>query len=107
MDSFIYAFKLMGVLVGGVVSLTLLWMCWYLLWGKEWLDYREARAEITEFVKGYKHRCNGSNRFVVTVQALQDSFREYDTVTVERVWRDLVKNHIIQQDPMDNEWCIR
>ena len=106
MDNVIYLLKFMGIFAGSVVLLVLVWMIWYLAYGKDWLDYRKARTEITEFVKGYKHRCNGSNRFVVTVPSLQDSFREYDTVIIERVWRELIKNHIIEQDPMDNEWCI-
>lgn len=72
-----------------------------------WLQYRRARKEIFEFVKARKRRCTGNNRFVVTVEALQDSFRTYDTTTILNVWLELVKERVIEQDPQDQEWCIR
>lgn len=82
---------------------------WFFIWTfllKDWLDYRKARKEIFMFVNGYRRRVVGNNRFVVTVETLQNSFREYDTATVERVWEELVKKRVIYQDRMDNEWCI-
>ncbi len=74
---------------------------------KEWLDYRQARKDIFAFVKSYKRRCTGNNRFIVTVEVLQDTFREYNTDTITRVWLDLVTEHVVQTDPQDNEWCVR
>ena len=69
--------------------------------------YRKVRSEIFEYVKGHKRLCTGNNRFVVTVTTLQDVFREYDTEVIEKVWIELVEEHLVQLDPQDNEWCIR
>jgi hypothetical protein len=69
--------------------------------------YRKAKKLIFDYVKSYKRLCTGNNRFVVTVPVLQDVFREFNTDVIEKVWRDLVIEKIIQEDPMDGEWCIR
>ena len=74
---------------------------------KDWLEYKSAKLEIEAFVLRYKRRCTGNNRFVVTVETLQDSFREYDTKIIERVWQELVKNHVVVSDPNDHTWCVR
>ena len=74
---------------------------------KDWWEYREAKKEIFEFVKSYKGRCTGANRFVVTVEILQNSFRIYNTTTITNVWLDLVNERVIEQDEQDKEWCIR
>lgn len=79
----------------------------YLIMLKDWFDYRKARKYVFRHVKSYKDRCSGNNRFVVTVETLQDVFREYDTPIIERVWVDLVNQHLIEKDPMDGEWCVR
>lgn len=71
------------------------------------LRYRSAEREITEWVRGYKRRCTGNNRFIVTRETLQDSFREYDSNVIDHVFNKLIANNMIQQDPMDQEWCIR
>lgn len=71
------------------------------------LDYKDAKKDIFAFVESYKKRCTGNNRFLVTVESLQDSFREYDTKTINKVWLDLIKERVIEQDPQDDEWCIR
>lgn len=72
-----------------------------------WWHKRQAKKKIFEFVKSYKRLCTGNNRFVVTPPVLQDAFRKYNIDVIEYVWGELIKEHIIQQDPMDNEWCIR
>lgn len=74
---------------------------------EDWLTYRKAKGEIFAFVESYKKRCTGNNRFVVTVATLQDSFREYDTKVIEKVWHNLIDERRIVIDPQDNEWCIR
>jgi len=74
---------------------------------KDWLEYRKARKEIFAFVKSYRPRCAGSNRFEVTAESLQDSFREYDMSVILKVWLDLVHERVIEQDPQDSTWCIR
>ena len=74
---------------------------------KDWIDYRRAKKEITAFVKSYKQKCTGNNRFVVTVETLQDSFREYNTSIILKVWLELVSEHVIVTDPEDQVWCIR
>jgi hypothetical protein len=79
----------------------------YGYWVKGWVDYRRARRDIFEYVKGYKRRCTGNNRFVVTVPILQNAFREYNTDVITKVWIELVKERVIEQDSQDNEWCIR
>lgn len=85
-------------LVGGLLYIYLL---------KDYLDYRQAKKEIFVFVKSYKHRCTKQNRFLVTIEYLQDSFREYDTSVIEKVWLDLVNERMIEQDEYDKEWCIK
>lgn len=90
------------VLVISIVS-----MYGYVFVVRDWLQYRRARKEIFEFVKARKRRCTGNNRFLVTVEALQDSFRIYNTNIILNVWLDLVKERVIEQDPQDQEWCIR
>lgn len=74
---------------------------------KEKLDYRKARQEIFVYVKSYETRAGGSNRFEVTVEILQDVFREYDTVIINKIWLDLIDEKVIEKDPYDNAWCIR
>lgn len=74
---------------------------------RDWLDHRKARREIFVFVKSYKRRCTGANRFVVTVESLQDVFRRYNTSVITNVWLELVSEHVIEQDEQDNVWCIR
>jgi hypothetical protein len=74
---------------------------------KDWLEYREAKKDIFTFVISYKRRCTAQNRFVVTVESLQDSFREYNTKVITKVWLDLVNERVIEQDLQDQEWCIR
>ena len=69
--------------------------------------YVKAKAEIFSFVKSYKARCTGANRFVVTISELQNIFLEYNIETIEKVWLELVKEHVIEQDKNDGEWCIR
>jgi hypothetical protein len=71
------------------------------------LEYRRAKKEVFAFVKSYKSRCTGNNRFEVTVASLQDSFREYDTNIINKVWLELIRERVIEQDPQDQVWCIR
>jgi len=79
----------------------------YIYMIKDWLDYRRAKRDIFDFVKSYKRRCTGNNRFVVTIESLQDSFRKYNTTVITNVWLDLVNERVIEQDSQDQEWCIR
>lgn len=74
---------------------------------QDWFAYRKAKGEIFAFVESYKKKCTGNNRFVVTVETLQDSFREYDTKVIEKVWHELVNTRRIVVDPQDQEWCVR
>lgn len=92
-----------------LVTVIIVVVTWLLMDKYIWpaVMYRRAKKEVTPWVESYKARCRGNNRFVVTVADLQDSFREYDTDTLKKVWNHLVEEKIIQQDPMDNEWCIR
>lgn len=69
-------------------------------------NYRKAKDEIFTYVKSFKHRCKGESRFVVTVETLQDAFREYETPLIEKVWLELVKEKVIVQHPLDNEWSL-
>jgi hypothetical protein len=69
--------------------------------------FNRKMKDVREHILGYKRRCTKENRFVVTKETLQDVFREYDSETIDRMWLQLVNERIIEQDPMDNEWCIR
>ena len=80
---------------------------WYVYIGRYITDYRKAKKEIIAYVQSYKRRCNGNNRFVVTVESLQDCFREYDVRTIEKVWLELIRLRLIEEDIQDNEWCVR
>lgn len=103
----IYLFsKLLAIVVGVMLGFVLGYML-YVVSFRDFFVYRKAKRDIAEYVEGYKRLCRGNNRFVVTVETLQDSFREYDTPTIKKVWLDLINRRLIQQDPMDNEWCIR
>ena len=88
------------------VVIICIWV-WYVYVGRYMTDYRKAKKEIIAYVQSYKKRCTSNNRFVVTVESLQDSFREYDVQTIEKVWLDLVNSRIIERDPKDQEWCVR
>lgn len=99
MDIILFVGFILIVLVSGIYIYV------YLL--KDWWMYRQANKEIFAFVKAYKRRCTGNNRFIVTIESLQDSFREYDTTVITNVWLDLVKERVIEQDPQDQEWCVR
>ena len=74
---------------------------------KNKMEYSKAREEIFIYVKSYKRRVTGSNRFEVSVEALQDVFREYETEIINKVWLELIKERVIEQDPNDNVWCVR
>ncbi len=106
MNIFMVLWYLFQAVVGTIVVVVISYAVWSWVIA-DWWQYRKARKEILTYVKTYKSRCTQVNRFVVTVPELQNIFREYDTSVIERVWQDLVKLHIISQDPMDNEWCIR
>lgn len=80
---------------------------WYVYVHKDENDYEKAKDDIFVYVKAYKKKCRGNNRFVVTVETLQDVFREYDTKTINRVWLDLIQDKIIEIDPYDGVWCVR
>lgn len=69
--------------------------------------YKKAKKEIFAFVKEHKTKCTGNNRFVVTEESLQFSFREYDKDIILNVWLDLINEHVIVMDPEDQVWCIR
>lgn len=89
------------------VWLVVIGMVVYWVWFRDTGTKSNAREDIFEYVKAYKRRCTGANRFVVTVETLQDSFREYETVVINAVWMELVKEHVIERDPEDGEWCVR
>jgi len=72
-----------------------------------YLSYKHVERDIKDWVISYRKRCTDNNRFIVTVETLQNSFREYDTSQIEYAWASLVKERIIEQDPVDQEWCIR
>lgn len=90
------------VVIGACIGVVVLWRVYF----RE-SKYEKVKREIFLFVKSYKRRCTGVNRFVVTVETLQDSFREYDTETINKVWLGLIKERIIEKDPQDGEWCVR
>lgn len=105
---FILAFAGKLLLVSfGVIVVGILIVAGYNVIFKDWVDYRKARKEIFEFVDSYKKRCTGNNRFVVTVETLQDSFREYNTNVIEKVWQELIDKRMIVSDPQDQVWCVR
>ena len=79
----------------------------YRAYYKKYGEYKEAKEEIFRYVKKYKRRCTGNNVFPVTVENLQDAFREYDTVMIEKVHNDLITEHIIQWDVSYQEWCVK
>lgn len=79
----------------------------YMYFIKDWVDYRRAKIEIVSYIKMYKRRCTGNNRFIVTIETLQNAFREYDTLVIEKVWLELVHEKLIEQDIQDNTWCVR
>jgi hypothetical protein len=79
----------------------------YFYFFKDWFEYKKAKKEIFNFVKSYKRRCTGNNRFVVTVESLQDSFHSYNTKVITNVWIDLVNDRVIEQDAQDQEWCVK
>lgn len=70
-------------------------------------QFYTASKNVREWVLSYQRRCTGNNRFIVTKQTLQDSFPEYNSDLIDKVWLMLVRERIIVEDPMDGEWCIR
>lgn len=83
------------------------WLTVYIYVWSDKAEYKKAKREIFEYVKARKQRCKGSNRFVITVEVLQEVFPEFETKIIEKVWVALVNERVIQQDPLDNEWCLR
>lgn len=79
----------------------------YIFTVKDIFEYRKAKTNIFAFVESHKRKCTGNNRFVVTVESLQDSFREYETKIIQKVWLDLISARLIERDPLDQVWCIR
>ena len=74
---------------------------------QDWIEYRRAHREIFAYMKKYSNRCGKANRFIVTIEVLQEIFNEYDTVTLTKIWEELVDKKIVMRDPADDEWCIR
>lgn len=66
-----------------------------------------AKEQIFNYVKAYKGRCTGANRFIVTPEELQNAFIEYDIMLIEQIHQELINDRIIERDPTDQEWCIR
>jgi len=99
----------MWILVTGasMVVLIVIVVWWYAYFGQYVTDYHKAEKEIIAFIQSYRKRCTGNNRFIVTVESLQDSFREYDVRTIEKVWLELIRLRLIEEDPQDKEWCVR
>ena len=95
-----------GLIVIGVFIVIVLGYT-YIYLVKDWFERRKAKKEIFEFVKSYKRRCTGANRFEVTIESLQDSFRMYDTTVITNVWLDLINERVIEQDQTDGLWCVR
>lgn len=93
-------FFLWGMAVTTVIGVV--WFIWFRV-----SDYSKARTEIFAYVNAYKRRCTGNNKFEVTVEILQNVFREYDTPTINKVWLELIKERVIEQDPLTHDWCIR
>jgi hypothetical protein len=95
------------LITGAGIIVFIVGIIWYVYVGQYWSDYWNAKREIIAFVQSYKKRCTGNNRFIVTVESLQDSFREYDIRTIEKVWLELIRLRLIEPDPQDQEWCVR
>lgn len=95
------------MIVVGVIGLVLVLIVIYVYFIKGESEYNKAKKEIIPFIESYRKRVSGNNRFVVTQESLQDSFREYDIETIKKVWMDLIEMKLIEKDVMDGEWCIR
>lgn len=95
------------LMIGAGIIILVVGVMWYAYFGQYVTDYQKAKKEIIAFVKSYKKRCTGNNRFIVTVESLQDSFREYDVGTIEKVWLELIRLRLIEEDPYDKEWVVR
>lgn len=76
-------------------------------WYRKFRYYQTAKSEIFKYVKSYRGRCTGANRFLVRVPDLQDAFREYDTIMIEKIHEELIQHNLISRDPIDQEWCVR
>ena len=107
MEQVAYWLSMIGRAVLATLVFSLLYYAIVVYLLQDWMAYRRAKKEIFAFVDSYKRKCTGNNRFVVTVSTLQDSFREYDTKVIEKVWQELVDNRKIVTDPQDQEWCVR
>ena len=96
--------RIFAIVVGIVFGIIGLGIWWY---RRKIIRYQKAKEEIFNYVRSYKGRCSGANRFLVTISDLQDAFREYDTPLIEKVFQELIKNRVIERDPMDQEWCVK
>ena len=91
--------------IGILSGLMLLAVC--VGWYRKIRQYQIAKVEIFNYVKAYKGRCTGMNRFLVSESELQNVFREYNIDTIEKVFQELINHRIIERDPTDQEWCVR
>ena len=62
--------------IGIISGLMLLAVC--IGWYQKIRKYQKAKSEIFHYVKSYKGRCTGANRFIVTPEELQNAFIEYN-----------------------------
>lgn len=76
-------------------------------WYRKVRHYQVAKLKIFKYVKAYKGRCTGVNRFLVNEFELQNAFREYNIDIIEKVFQELIIHRVIERDPTDQEWCIR
>ena len=89
-------------IISGLMLLTIV-IGWY----HRIRHYQKAKVEIFKYVKAYKSKCTGMNRFIVSEYELQNVFREYNMDLIEKVFQELINHRIIERDPTDQEWCVR
>lgn len=89
-------FIVIGILIG----------LWIYVFSFYW-NLRKAKKLIERLIIDYKFRCNGSNRFLVSIPILQDMFVQFDTDVIESVFYYLIEKGIIVRDELDGEWCIK
>lgn len=73
----------------------------------EWMRAHTLYEEALNWIVDHRARIKGDNRFPVGENYFSQHFYEYSPKIVRRVWMRLVKEGLIQSDPIDGEWIVK
>lgn len=84
-----------------ITSIWVAWQAWL------WMRANAMHGEVVDWLRDYRRRLTGGNRFVINELLLRSHFPEYGHAVVSKVWRRIKDEQLIVIDDKDGEWCIK